>query len=164
MLLRYPGKEEITKPKSQHSIYQKGFNMIYCNPVPVAASCSLDKEVTEAILTAFARAVTDLAELGKSLEIVIGACNIKIVNRHMTYTYTGNFAQQLNDTEYEKNLKKSLKETKQHWEEGYDSKWQKSTLSQMISKPEVDETNKLYEKALALKIMSLDLNSTEKKK
>lgn len=39
MLLRYPGKEELSKPKSQHSIYQKGFNMIYCNAVPIAASC-----------------------------------------------------------------------------------------------------------------------------
>ncbi len=34
----------------------------------------------------------------------------------------------------------------------------------MIKKPELEETNKLYEKGLALKIMSLDLNTTEKKK
>lgn len=46
-LIRYPGKEEITKPKSQHSIYQKGFGMIYCNPVPIANSCSLDKLTVE---------------------------------------------------------------------------------------------------------------------
>jgi hypothetical protein len=138
--------------------------MIYCNPVPIASSCSLDKDVTESILVSFARAITDLAELGKSLEIVIGPCSIKIVNRDMSYSYTGNFTQQLNHTEYEKNLKKSLKETKQHWQEPYDEKWQKSNLSQMINKPEVEETNKLYEKALTLKIMSLDLNSTEKKK
>jgi hypothetical protein len=55
----------------------------------------------------------------------------------LTYTYAGNFGNQLNNTEYEKNLKKSLKETKQHWQEGYDEKWQKSTLSQMIQKPEL---------------------------
>jgi len=116
VLLRYDGKEEITKPKSQHSIYQKGFNMIFCNPVPIAASCSLDKDVTESILLTFARAVTDLAELGKSLEIVIGPAHIKIVNRDLTYTFSPNFTQQLNHTEYEKNLKKSLKETKQHWQ------------------------------------------------
>ena len=82
----------------------------------------------------------------------------------MTYTYTNNFASQLNNTEYEKNLKKSLKETKQFWQEGYDQKWEKSNLSSMISKPEVEQTNTLYEKGLALKIMSLDLNTTEKKK
>ena len=42
-LIRRPGKEEIDKPKSQHSIYQKGFSMIYCNPVPIANSCYIDK-------------------------------------------------------------------------------------------------------------------------
>lgn len=110
----------MTKPKSQNSIYQKGFNMVYCNPVPIAASCSLDKDVTESILTAFSKAIVDLAELGKNLEIVVGPCHIKINNRHLTYNYVGNFAENLNNTEYEKNLKKSLKETKSHWQEGYD--------------------------------------------
>ena len=43
VLIRYPGKEEITKPSSQHSIYQKGFNMIFCNAAPIGASCQLDK-------------------------------------------------------------------------------------------------------------------------
>ena len=159
-MLRYPGKEEIIKPKSQHSVYQKGFNMVFCNPVPIAASCSLDREVTEAILNAFARAVTDLVELGKSLEITIGPINIHIANKNLTYNYTNNFSSLLNNTDYEKNLKKSLKETKEHWQQGYDEKWQKSNLSQMIQKPDSETTNKLYEKGLALKIMSLDLNTT----
>ncbi|CAM6002425.1 unnamed protein product [Sphagnum balticum] len=138
--------------------------MIYCNPVPIAAACYLDKEVTEAILSSFAHAVGDLTELGKSLDFSIGVASIKIVNKHLTYSYSSNFAKQLNDIEYEKNLKKSLKETKAHWEEGYNDKWGKSGLSQLITKPSLDETNKLYEKGLALKIMSLDLNSTEKPK
>lgn len=100
MLIRYPGKEEITKPQSQHSIYQKGFNMIYCNPVPIAASCELDKDVTESILNTFARAVCDLTELRKSMEIIIGPYNIKINNGNMTYTVPPNFANSLNNTEY----------------------------------------------------------------
>ncbi len=37
-LERYPGKDELDKPKSQNSIYQKGFNMVFCNPVPIAAA------------------------------------------------------------------------------------------------------------------------------
>lgn len=72
--------------------------MIYCNPVPIAASCELDKDVVESILLTFARAVGDLAELGKSMDIVIGPCTIKINNRHMTYTYGSNFENQLNHT------------------------------------------------------------------
>ena len=72
--------------------------MIYCNPVPIAASCELDKDTTESALNSFARAVCDLAELGKSLDIVIGPCHIKIINRNLTYNYTNNFACQLNGT------------------------------------------------------------------
>ena len=37
-LKRYPGKEEVEKPKSQHSVYQQGFNVNFCNPVPIAAA------------------------------------------------------------------------------------------------------------------------------
>lgn len=66
-LIRHPGKEEIDKPKSQHNIYQKGFSMIYANPVPIANSCYLDKETAQDALTAFSKAVSDLISLGKSL-------------------------------------------------------------------------------------------------
>jgi hypothetical protein len=74
--------------------------MIFCNAAPIAASCSLAKDVAEEILVTFSRAVVDLIELGKSLEITIGPCNIKIVNKHLAYTYNNNFANQLNNTEY----------------------------------------------------------------
>jgi len=43
--MRYKGKEEITMPKSQHSIYQKGFGMMFCNAGPIAASCYLGKDI-----------------------------------------------------------------------------------------------------------------------
>ena len=29
---RFPNKEEVSMPKSQRSVFQKGFNMTYCNP------------------------------------------------------------------------------------------------------------------------------------
>jgi hypothetical protein len=64
-LARYPGKEEITKPKSQHSIYQKGFGMIFCNPLPIAMSCYLGKNVVIDAHKAFFKAVCDLTQLGK---------------------------------------------------------------------------------------------------
>ena len=60
-------------------------------------------------------------------------------------------------------MKKSLKETNEFWKEGYNQKWEKSNLSSMISKPKISETQTIHEKGLALKIMSLDLNTTEKK-
>jgi len=38
LLTRFLDKEELIKPKSQHSIFQKGFQMTYCNPTPIAAA------------------------------------------------------------------------------------------------------------------------------
>lgn len=38
LLTRFKDKEELIKTKSQSSIYQKGFQMIYCNPIPIAAA------------------------------------------------------------------------------------------------------------------------------
>lgn len=37
LLSRFKDKEELIKTKSQSSIYQKGFQMMYCNPIPIAA-------------------------------------------------------------------------------------------------------------------------------
>jgi len=50
-LSRYHGKEQIVPAKSQKSIFQKGFRMIYCNPVPIAAACLLGKDVVQDALT-----------------------------------------------------------------------------------------------------------------
>lgn len=38
LLTRFKDKEELVKPKSQSSIFQKGFQMSYCNPIPIAAA------------------------------------------------------------------------------------------------------------------------------
>lgn len=160
-LIRHPGKEEISKPKSQSSVYQKGFNMIFCNPVPIANSCSLDKLTVEDALKAFARAVADLTALGKSLDIKLGVLRLRIVNRDLSYTYEPGFCSGLNATEYEKEMKKSLKETKSFWTDSYDEKWAKSSLGSIISKPESQGVSQIYEKGLGLKIMSLDFNTTE---
>ena len=63
-LARYPGKDQLEKPKSQASVYQKGFNTIYCNPVPIAAACFVGKEVVESTLNAIFNAVADLTKYG----------------------------------------------------------------------------------------------------
>lgn len=63
-LMRYPGKDELEKPKSQASVYQKGFNTIYCNPVPIAAAAFLGKDVVESSLNAIFTAVQDLTKHG----------------------------------------------------------------------------------------------------
>ena len=79
-------------------MYQKGFNMIYCNPVPIANSCYIDKDTANDCLIAFAKAVCNLTSLGKSMEINLNVVKIKINNRNLTYTFDKNFANQLNKT------------------------------------------------------------------
>lgn len=61
-LSRYHGKEQITPAKSQNSIFQKGFRMIYCNPVPIAAACLLGKDVVADALRTIFLAVQDLVK------------------------------------------------------------------------------------------------------
>lgn len=112
-------------------------------------------------MNCFARAVADLTELGKNLDLAIGPIKLKINNKNLTYTYDNSFASSLNTVDYEKNMKKSLTATNEIWNKSYEDKWKNSNLSGLVSKPEQSKSDELYEKGLTLKIMSLDLNTTE---
>lgn len=164
-LLRYPGKEELTKPKSQHSVYQKGFSMTFCNPAPIAQACYLSKETVSAAHDAFAKALCDLVDLGHSFELKFpNLISIKVVNRDLTYRYNDEFVKRLNQTKYEEKMKHSNTKTSDHWAQSYDEKWKQSTLGSILQKPNSHEVKEHYEKGLSLKIMSLDLNSADKTK
>ena len=93
--------------------------------------------------------------------IKIGVATINVNNRNLTYSFNKQFEAGLNNTEYEKQMKKSLKETKSHWTDSYNDKWNLSKMGSLIVKPEIESTSQLYNKDLGLKIMSLDLNSSE---
>lgn len=86
-LIRFDDKEELTKPKSQASIYQKGFKMTYCNPIPIAASCYLPKNVIIDTLVAIFNAVLDLINLGKNVTLKTGFCNICFHDKNLSYTF-----------------------------------------------------------------------------
>ena len=86
---------------------------------------------------------------------------MKVNNKNLTYTFDNSFANSLNTVDYEKNMKKSLTKTNQIWNKSYEDKWNTSNLSGLIQKPEQNKSDELYEKGLTLKIMSLDLNTTE---
>jgi len=161
-LSRYPGKEEITSTKSQHSIYQQGFGMIFCNPGPIAAGCYLAKEVVQVAIQAFIAGVWDLTQLGHDLVIDFGFCTLKIIDKNLTYKFTQDFSQNLNDTKFEHKIKKSEVPTDGFWKTSSKDKWAKSTLSGLFKQPDSEKVQTLAEKTLALKIMSLDLNTAEK--
>lgn len=73
-LLKSKGKEEISKPKSQCSIYQNGFRMIYWNPIPIDASFYFNKNVVSDGLNSIIIAVYDLITLGKNVILKTGFC------------------------------------------------------------------------------------------
>jgi len=162
LLSRFPNKEEITVPKSQNTVYQQGFGMIFCNPGPIAAASYLGKEVVTSGIQAFIEAVANLTQLGHSLNIDFGFCNVKIVNRNLTYSYRKTFGSELNQTSFESKLKKSEANTSTFWQNTMQDKWASSGLSQLWKQPDPEQVQTLSEKTLALKIMSLDLNSAEK--
>jgi len=56
-LIKFLDKEELIKPLSQHSVYQKKFQMTYCNPIPIAASYYLPKNVINDTLNAIFNAI-----------------------------------------------------------------------------------------------------------
>ena len=82
-LMRYPGKEEITPAKSQHSIFQKGFRCIYANPVPVAQAAMLGCDVVKDALHTLWEAINDLVKQDKNLDLAFGFCNVRFTNRNL---------------------------------------------------------------------------------
>ena len=86
-LVRYPGKEEVSATKSQHSVYQKGFRTIYANPVPVAAGAAMGKDVTQDSLATIFRAIVDLIKYDKNIDIAMGFCNIRLIGKTLSYVF-----------------------------------------------------------------------------
>ena len=94
-LTRYPGKEEIVPAKSQNSVFQKGFRMIYCNAVPIAAACLLGKDVVTDALNTLFLAIIDLVKYGKDINLQFGFCAIRIINKDLKVTFANNFVESI---------------------------------------------------------------------
>ncbi len=88
----YLGKDDLDKPKSQASIYQKGFGMIFCNPYPIAAACMVDARVVRDGLQAFWRAVLDLVTMGKDIDLNFGFVRIQIIDSNLRVYWKKGFA------------------------------------------------------------------------
>jgi len=136
--------------------------MIFCNPNPIAAASYLSRETVASAIQAFAQAVNDLTQLGHDLSIDFGFVTVKVAERGLTYKFSSNFHYQVNDLKFEDKIKKATTPTDSFWKTTKDDRWSKSTLSGLFKKPDGDKVQTLAEKTLALKILSLDLNSAEK--
>lgn len=59
-------------------------------------------------------------------------------------------------------MRKSDTRTEEFWNTTYQDKWNSSRLNFLFKRPNSQEVKKNFEKTLALKIMSLDMNTAEK--
>lgn len=162
VLQRYHGKSQIEKPASQRSVFQQGFQMIFCNPVPVATACYLDKKVVQDTHNALFAAIKDFATLGRAINIPFDFAVIMINNYTLEVRFSSTFLQRTNDKRYETKMRKSDISCATFWQTTSQDKWRNSALSNLWSKPNNGQVQTMNEKTLALKIMSLDLASASR--
>ena len=161
ILTRFNNKEELTKPKSQSSIYQKGINMTYCNPIPIAAGCCLEPKVVEDGLKAIFDAVYNLISIGQNVFLKTGFCNISFIQRNSTYSFSPEIINMVKDLpSSEAKFKRGITPISKTWRTTFTSKWANSTLSTMLERPRADLIKTIDNKSQMLKIMSLDMAST----
>ena len=163
ILTRFNNKEELTKPKSQSSIYQKGINMTYCNPIPIAAGCCLEPKVVADGLKAIFDAVYNLISIGQNVILKTGFCNINFIQRNLSYSFSPEIINMVKDLpSSEAKFIRGITPIKKTWSTTFTSKWANSTLSIMLERPKADLIKTIDNKSQMLKIMSLDMASTYK--
>jgi hypothetical protein len=160
LLQRYHRKSQVEKPASQRSVYQKGFQMIFCNPVPVAQACFLDKNVIRDAHKALFAAVKDLTKLGRTLHLAFNFAVVVISNMSLQTQFNKEFVANVNDKGYEVKMRRSDDPCNKFWTTTNEEKWKGSALSRLYGSPDARNVSNMNEKTLALKILSLDLAST----
>lgn len=161
ILIRFSGKEEVTKPKSQSSIYQKGINMTYCNPYPIAAACCMDPGVVQDGMNAIFKAIYDLVSIGQNVLLKTGFCNIKFFNKNLTYSFSPEIIEMCKDLKSsEEKFIQGITPINKTWRTKSLNKWASSTLSTLLERPSVNLVRAIDNKSQMLKLMSLDMSST----
>jgi len=162
LAIRYHGKEQVVNPKSQRSIFQKGFRMIYANPVPIAAACQMGKDVVEDTLRTIFLAIQDMIKYDNNLMLQFGFCNISFIDKNMKVTFAPYLNHELKDKDFETTMRRSNSPVGQTWRTNTQSDFQKSCLGTMIKKPNQEVNQALNTKTEALKWMSMDMSSAAK--
>ena len=162
LAIRYHGKEQVVNPKSQNSIFQKGFRMIYANPVPIAAACQMGKDVVEDTLRTIFLAIQDLIKFDHNLCLQFGFCNISFVDRNLKVHFADYLRHELKDKDYEVTMRRSNSPVGQTWRTNTQQQFFNSSLGTMIKKPNQNVNEALNQKTEALKWMSMDMSSAAK--
>lgn len=159
-LTHYAGKDDLDAPRSQTSIYQKGFRMVYCNPYPIAAACMISTDVVKDGLNAFWSAIVDLVNYGRDIDLNFGFCRIQIVDRDLRVRFRKDFRSRVDNKDFEERLKMSNTSCSSFWKTSYDKTWKQSTLGNLVGKPQNHLADAIALKTKALKLMSIDMSST----
>ena len=102
--------------------------MIYCNPVPIAAGCLLEKGVVADALQAIFNAIIDLTKHGRDITLQFGFATFSIVDKALKVTFKRDFAQSIQDKTFQNKvsgellnskMKKALASTSSHWKTSY---------------------------------------------
>ena len=161
ILSRFNHKEEITKPNSQKSVYEKGFKMKYFNTVPVCAATFINKKVVEDGIKAIFNVIYDLISLERRLCIKTGFCNINFFDKNMNYSFSPEIINLTKDLiNSEEKFKNGVTPINKMWTVSKAEKWGESVMSQVIERPQSPLIKTVDNKSQMLKIMSLDMNST----
>ena len=135
--------------------------MTYCNPGPITIGCYLKQNVVEDGLKAIFNALYDLISIGRNICIKTGFCNINFIDKNLTYSYSPEIFNMVNDLKSrEDKFKQGVTPVKNIWKEDTYQKWCKSNQGSMLEKPDTSLMRTIDNKSQMLKIMSLDLSST----
>ena len=135
LTIRYHGKEQITPAKSQRSVFQQGFRMIYANPVPIAAACQMGKDVVEDTLRTIFLAIQDMLKYDHNLCLQFGFANISFVNKNMKVTFAPYLTSEVKGKDFETTMRRSNSPVAETWRTNTQSEFFKSSLGTLIKKP-----------------------------
>ena len=156
---RYHGKEQITPARSQRSIFQQGFRMIYANPVPIAIACQMGKEVVDDTRNTIFLAIKDMIKYEYNLLLQFGFANVRLVNRNLKVDFADFLTREVKEKEFETTMRRSNSPVSTLWKTNTQSEFFKSSLGTMIKKPNNEVSEALMQKTQALKWMSMDMSS-----
>jgi hypothetical protein len=159
LLTRFRGKDPVDTAKSQHSVYQKGFRMIYANAVPIAAACQLGKDVVEDTLRTIFLAIRDMIKFDHNLTLQFGFATVSFVNRSLQVRFADYLTQEVRNSAFETNMRRSNSPVAQTWRTNTQEQFFKSSLGTLIRKPNAEVNQALEQRTEALRLMSLDMSS-----
>ena len=162
VLSRYHRKNFLDKPQSQHSVFQKGFQMMFCNPAPIAQACFLQPDVVKSAHSSLFNAIKDLTRTGRHLLLKFNFAVLIVKDRALDVQFSPSFKTSVRDKTFEKKMRKSDARCTEFWMTSHEDKWRKSALSSLWTRPSAQKVLEMNEKTLALKVMSLDLSTSVK--